>query len=161
MTRITLEVDSTVGSDIARPTLADVANGFKHGFPVGHAVLWDMLGDDGRQMQALVLMAEPALPGAKVAARPVALLHIVHIDQCVDELLCVSDGPPFSGVVDLDDFVQWHADPVAWTALVQRLQPGPQPDLVGCEPRGIAELTLADAKHNFLGASGRIDWLED
>ena len=35
MTRIILAVDSTVGSDIARPASAGVANGFKHSVPVG------------------------------------------------------------------------------------------------------------------------------
>jgi inorganic pyrophosphatase len=154
MTRIILAVDSTVGSDIARRAPADVANGFKHGFPVGHAVLWDTLGDDGSQMHALVLMTEPALPGATVAARPVALLHIVRRDQCVDELLCVSEDPHFSGVVDLDDLLQWDAGPAAWAGVAQHLQPGRQPDLVGCEPRRAAEQTLADARNNFLHATG-------
>jgi inorganic pyrophosphatase len=157
MTRITLEVDSTVGSDIARPTLADVANGFKHSFPVGHAVLWDTLDDDGRQLHALVLMTEPALPGARVAARPVAVLHIAHRDQCVDELLCVSEDPHFSRVVDLDDLLRWRADPAAWAAIAQHLQPGLQADLVGCEPRGTAEQALADARHNFDEATGCLD----
>jgi inorganic pyrophosphatase len=157
MTRVTLEVDCTIGSHIAHPVAAG-SGPVEHGWPVGHAVLWDTLGEDGRQVHALVLMTEPALPGATVVARPVALMHVVRRDQCIDELLCVSEDPHFSDVVDLDDLLQWRAGPAAWAALAQRLQPGgAEPDLVGCEPCRNAEQLLTDAKHTFLEATGCLD----
>jgi hypothetical protein len=49
------------------------------GYALGSGTITDTLGPDGRQVEALVLLREPALPGIEVTACPVKLLHL-HLD---------------------------------------------------------------------------------
>ena len=49
------------------------------GYALGSGTVAETLGPDGRPVQALVLMREPALPTREFAADPVGLLHL-HLD---------------------------------------------------------------------------------
>ena len=46
------------------------------GYALGSGTIDDTLGPDGRQVEALVLMREPALPAVMVTACPIGLLHL-------------------------------------------------------------------------------------
>lgn len=46
------------------------------GYALGSGTIDDALGPDGRQIEALVLMREPALPAVVVTAYPIGLLHL-------------------------------------------------------------------------------------
>jgi hypothetical protein len=55
------------------------------GYALGSGTIEDTLGPDGHQIEALVLMREPALPAVEVTAVPIGLLHLLldHADHPV------------------------------------------------------------------------------
>jgi len=62
------------------------------GYALGSGTITDTLGPDGKQVEALVLMREPALPGIEVTACPIQLLHL-HLDGAAHPVvLCARAG---------------------------------------------------------------------
>lgn len=164
MPRIAIEVDATVGTTIKRddqPTeLTDVqieAHG-DVGWPVGHGYVTDTLADDGRPLEALVLMGEPARPGDDVAAWPVAVLHLAtKKGQPVEEVLCVAEAACFTDLVDLSDLPRWHAEPDVWAEALSRLAPGTEYRVAGYGPVREADSLLSSAHHAYLRMTGCMD----
>ncbi|MET7774997.1 inorganic diphosphatase [Streptomyces mirabilis] len=151
MPRITVTVRSTVGSTMGRQDDAAHAEpeppGHLGGWPVGQGSVPDTLGEDGRPVEALVLMQEPALPGDDVAAWPVAVLHVVDGDRRTDELLCIAETECFVDLVDVADLGRWHAEPTAWATALARLSPGSTPHVTDCGSRAEAEHLVEQTRH--------------
>ncbi|MER7967517.1 inorganic diphosphatase [Streptomyces sp. NPDC096080] len=160
MSRIAVAVDATVASTIKRDdetpeplTNTPPAHGTE-GWPVGRGLVANTLGDDGRPLQALVLMCEPAIPQDEIAAWPVAVLHLADRGRTFDEVLCVAEAAPFTDLVDLADLPRWHARPEAWTAALVHLTPGSAYRIAGLGPAREANELLDIARHAYLQLTG-------
>ncbi|GGJ41507.1 inorganic diphosphatase [Streptomyces brasiliensis] len=161
MHKIAVAVDATVASTIGRdddaaPVDAPPAHG-ESGWPVGHGRVVDTLGDDGRPLEALVLMCEPAVPRDGVPAWPVAVLHLAAQGRAVDELLCVAEAAPFTDLVDMADLPRWHAEPEVWAKALTRLTPGSSYEIAGLGPAGEADALLDTAWHAYLQLTGCLE----
>jgi inorganic pyrophosphatase len=155
MSRIVISVHSTVGSHIGRPD--GDGSAVSDNWPIGHGCVRDTLGEDGRPVEALVLMEEPALPGVEVPARPIAVLHLTDAAHTVNEMFCVSDSPRFIDLTDVSDMTRWRAEPDAWVSALARLVPGMMPQVTICEARTAADRLLEEARHDFLAAGGCLE----
>lgn len=160
MPGITIAVEATVGTRIRRDdeSLETEQTGLQeagaHGWPVGRGKVADTLSTDGRPLEALVLMPEPAVQGTDVRAWPVGVLHLKARDRAVEEVLCVAEAPCFAGLVDLPDLSRWHAEPEAWAAALARLSPEPAYQVEGLGPVREAADLLTDAHHSYLRFTG-------
>jgi inorganic pyrophosphatase len=166
MSRIAIAVEATVGSTIRRD---DESAEFSRdadvepephgdsGWPVGRGLVLDTLGDDGRPVEALVLMCEPAVSAGDVPAWPVAVLHLSAEDRPVEEVLCVAEAPCFVDLVDLDDLPRWHAEPGVWASVLARLSPGGTYRVTGCGPVREADELLSAAHHAYLKLTGCLE----
>lgn len=117
----------------------------------------DTLGEGARPVEALVLMRDPAVPGAAVPARPVAVLHLAAQGNPEDEVLCVAGDPCFADLADTRDLPRWHAGPDAWAAVLARLSPQPAYEVTGCGSREEAEQLVADARHTYERLTGSLE----
>ncbi|GAA3895812.1 inorganic diphosphatase [Streptomyces sp. NPDC003328] len=164
MPKIAITVDATVASsircdeEIAGPSayLEPEAHGTA-GWPVGHGSVVNTLGDDGRPLEALVLMCEPALPGDALQARPVATLHLSTPGRAVNEVLCVAEAPCFGDLADSRDLPRWHAEPGAWAEALARLTPGRTYRVAGCGPARETEELLSAARQCYLRLTGCLE----
>ncbi|MEU9244475.1 inorganic diphosphatase [Streptomyces sp. NPDC048385] len=161
MSRIAIAVDATVGSTIRRgdetAELSRDTSSEAHGaggWPVGHGHVIDTLGADGRPLEALVLMREPAVPGNDIPAWPVAVLHLAAREQPVEEVLCVAEEPCFADLVDVADLPRWHAQPEAWAHVLSRCAPDRAYRVSGCGPVRETDALLAEARHAYLRFTG-------
>ncbi|MEU6497100.1 inorganic diphosphatase [Streptomyces sp. NPDC046984] len=164
MPKIAITVDATVASTIRRddepPALSLGVQPEAHGargWPVGLGHVVDTLGDDGRPLEALVLMCEPALPVDDLPAWPVGVLHFSTQGRNVDEVLCVSENPCFVGLVDVCDLPHWHAEPDVWAAVLARLTPGSAYRVAGLGPVREANERLSAAHHCYLQLTGCLE----
>jgi inorganic pyrophosphatase len=163
MTRIVIALDATVGSTIRRDEepvefsqeaeASSQAHGAS-GWPVGRGHVVDTLGEDGRSLEALVLMPEPAVPGKDIPAWPVAVLHLAAGDLPVEEVLCVAEAPCFTDLVDMNDLARWHAWPDVWASALARLCPGSAYRVTGCGPAREADELLSSAHQAYLQLTG-------
>ncbi|MFE0546038.1 inorganic diphosphatase [Streptomyces sp. NPDC058891] len=164
MPKIAITVDATVASsircdeEIAGPSayLEPEAHGTA-GWPVGHGSVVNTLGDDGRPLEALVLMCEPALPGDALQAWPVATLHLSTPGRAVNEVLCVAEAPCFGDLADSRDLPRWHAEPSAWAEALARLTPGRTYRVAGCGPARETEELLSAARQCYLRLTGCLE----
>lgn len=161
MPRITVAVESTIGSSIGKhdgpaPDASDVP-GRLGGWPVGTGCVQDTLDRDGRPIRAMVLMPEPALPGDAVTAWPVAVLHLSDGHRDLDEVVCVAEAECFVDLVDVADLGRWHAEPAAWAAALGRLSPGSVYEVTGCGKRVEADHVVAEAQHAYLQLTGCLE----
>jgi inorganic pyrophosphatase len=163
MSRITIAVDSTIGSGIGMPGEATEPTPQRpcppgaSGWPVGRGRVPDTLDEDGQVVEALVLMGEPALPGVEVRARPVAMLHLAGQDHPVEEVVCVAEAPYFADLADVPDLARWNAEPEAWVAALDHLSPGADHTVTGWGRREEAECCLAETQHLFLQLTGCLE----
>ncbi|MEL5956454.1 inorganic diphosphatase [Streptomyces sp. CLV115] len=160
MPHITVAVESTVGSSIGRndgpvPDESDATG--RGGWPVGKGCVEDTLGTDGRPIQTMVLLQEPALPGDEVAAWPVAVLHLNDGRHDLDEVVCVAEVESFVDLVDTTDLSRWHAEPAAWASALGRLTPESAYQVTGCGSRKEADRLVATARHSFLQLTGCLE----
>lgn len=165
MPGITIAVEATIGSTIRRdevldepvPDEQDGQGRGTGGWPVGKGEVADTLGDDGRPVEALVLMREPAVPGMDVRAWPVGVLHLTARGRVVDEVLCVAEAPCFAGLVDVGDLPRWHAEPEVWAVAFSRLSPGNTYQVAGYGPVREADELLSTAWHAYLQLTGCLE----
>ncbi|MEV5986734.1 inorganic diphosphatase [Streptomyces sp. NPDC052051] len=158
MLRITVDIDATASS--ALRTVDDVVSGrlTSGGWPVGHGHIPDTL-DEGQPLDALVLMPEPALPGAAVPALPLAVLHLAAPRPLpvAPVVLCVAEDPRVGGSADTDDPAHRPAALDAWAAVLTRLRPRTPCEVTDCGTRSEAEHLLADAHHAYERLTGCLD----
>jgi inorganic pyrophosphatase len=164
MSAITVTVEATIGSTIRRDGVPDALSDAEQddargaaGWPVGKGRVADTLGDDGRPVEALVLMREPAVAGADVRAWPVGVLHLAGPQRAVDEVLCVAEAPCFADLVDVSDLPRWHAEPEVWAVALSRLSRGPAYRVAACGPVREADALLSTAHHTYLQLTGCLE----
>ncbi|MQY33999.1 Inorganic pyrophosphatase [Streptomyces sp. RB17] len=159
MPRITVDIDATASSTIR--TSDDGASGrlTSTGWPVGHGRIPDTLDDAGLPLDALVLMAEPALAGTTVPAWPLGVLHRIGAQAVpvAPVLLCVAEDPSFIGLVDTDDLPRWHAEGDAWAAVLARLRHQAVDQVTDCGSRAEAEHLISDAHHAYERLTGCLE----
>jgi len=160
MSRITVSVRATVGSDIGsltgEPRRDAYGRGRPEGWPVGRGEVDGTLGGDGLPVDALVLMREPAVPG-EVRAWPVAVLHLDEQGRAGEEVVCVAEDLSFADLADLPDLGRWQTEPEVWVAALHRLRGGTAPRMTGCGPRAEAERELAEAERAFWQLTGCLE----
>ncbi|MEU6754891.1 inorganic diphosphatase [Streptomyces sp. NPDC046685] len=158
MPRITIAVEATVGSSIGRdngPMPAEPDRRGRFGWPVGKGCVLDTLDPEGRPVEAVVLMREPALPGDEVAAWPVAVVHLRDGRRDRDEVVCVAEAAPFVDLIGVGDLSRWYAEPAAWAAALTRLSPGSAYQVTGSGTRDEADELVTQARHAYVRASPR------
>ncbi|ATL88381.1 hypothetical protein DNK48_01885 [Streptomyces malaysiensis subsp. malaysiensis] len=150
MPRIAVAVDATVADTARRDdeTAGPLAD--------AHGRVPDTPGDDGRPLEALVLMREPALPRDETAARPIAVLHVAARDRVAGGVLCVAEAAPYTDLVDLPDLPRRHAWPEAWAEILTRLVPDRHRN-AGLGLAGVADELLNTAWHARLPRTGRLE----
>ncbi|TFV29702.1 hypothetical protein E4K10_49390 [Streptomyces sp. T1317-0309] len=163
MPKIAITVDATVASsircdeEIAGLPRTSSRRRTEQRAGLGHGSVVNTLGDDGRPLEALVLMCEPALPGDALQARPVATLHLSTPGRAVNEVLCVAEAPCFGDLADSRDLPRWHAEPGAWAEALARLTPGRTYRVAGCGPARETEELLSAARQCYLRLTGCLE----
>jgi inorganic pyrophosphatase len=164
MSKIRVHISSTVGSPIHEtpgaglPVLRSTperADQGRSGWPVGWGRVDQTLTEDGREIEALVLMSEPALAGMDVDAWPVAVLQLT--DPATDELLCVQEDENFMDLVDEADLPRWNAAPGTWAAALDRMDPNHAHVVAGCRSRAEANHLADEARQSYLRSTGCLD----
>lgn len=73
-------------------------------YPADYGFIPGALGEDGDELDALVLLEEPCFPGCLVSARPVGLVHMDDEKGRDTKIICVLSGDPrWDSIQDLDD----------------------------------------------------------
>ncbi len=63
-------------------------------YPADYGFIPGALGEDGDELDALVLLEEPCFPGCLVSARPVGLVHMDDEKGRDTKIICVLSGDP-------------------------------------------------------------------
>lgn len=163
MPRIAVAVDATVADTARRDDetagppvdVSPSAHG-KACRAVSHGCVPDTPGDDGRPLEALVLMREPAIPRDETAARLIAVLHVAARDRVAGGVPCVAEAAPYTDLVDLPDMPRRHARPEAWAEILTRLVPNRHRN-AGLGPAGVADELLNTAWHARLRRTGSLE----
>jgi len=147
---VTLTVGSQIGRSLATGHAAEAHDHHTDGWPLGWGSAPGTAGPDGREIEAVVLMAEPALPGP-VAAWPIGVLRL---DESPPRsvLVCVAEEEPFMGFTDLLDHTDWNAAPEEWLHGFRRVHPDSACHVAGYGGRAEAVALVADAerRHDVL-----------
>ncbi|MEU0922735.1 inorganic diphosphatase [Streptomyces malaysiensis] len=161
--RIAVAVDAALADTARRddgtagpPADASPSGPGKTGRAVSHGRVPDTPGDDGRPLEALALMREPAIPRDEAAARSIAVLHVAARDRVAGGVLCVAEAAPCTDLVDLPDLPRRHARPEAWAEILTRLVPDRHRN-AGLGPAGAADELLNTAWHARLPRTGRLE----
>jgi len=73
-------------------------------YPADYGFIPGTLGEDGDELDALVLMEDPTFPGCLVRSRPVGLVHMSDEKGRDTKILCVlANDPRWEAIQDLDD----------------------------------------------------------
>ena len=73
-------------------------------YPADYGFIPGALGEDGDELDALVLLEEPSFPGCLVRSRPVGLVHMADEKGRDTKILCVlADDPRWTQIQDLGD----------------------------------------------------------
>jgi hypothetical protein len=155
MSHVTVRISSTIGSATTARDCAWIRGaGAETAIGWGHVV--GTLCPDGDEAEALVVMREPALPGADVAAEPVALLHVTgSADR--EEILCVADDPTLSDLVHGQGVLPSDGPMRAWAGALARLTAEPVDVYDECGSRADAENALAHDRLAYLRSTGYLD----
>lgn len=154
MARIEVAIEATAGSSIGRLQAPghSVAARLHHadGFPVGWGRIRGTSGITGEALPALVLMAEPALPGVDVHAWVIGALLLGDADSTELVMLCVAEQEEFTGLVDVADADGWHAGAAQWCNALDRLRRSSTVQGVSrCRRRIDAEQLLDAARREY------------
>lgn len=73
-------------------------------YPADYGFIPGTLGEDGDELDALVLMEDPTFPGCLVRSRPVGLVHMSDEKGRDTKILCVlADDPRWEPIQDITD----------------------------------------------------------
>jgi inorganic pyrophosphatase len=152
MSRLTVTVSRTAGAGPGTGH-GDQA-GRMSGWALGRGVLADALDQDYAQLGALVLMPEPALPGANVSARPIGVLHLAIDGVEHDEVVCARPGDPADRI--LGDLSTPRTNEPLCEA-VRRLHPGQACTILAGGRADDAESIVEQAFQEYCRTSGSLD----
>lgn len=152
MSQLTIAISRTAGAGPGTGH-GDQA-GRMSGWALGRGVLSDALDQSDCQLGALVLMAEPALSGVSVCARPIGVLHLAIDGVEHDEVVCACPGDPADRIVG-DLSMAWVNEPLC--EAVRRLHPGHVCTVLGGGDADEAEALMERAFREFCRASGSLE----
>jgi inorganic pyrophosphatase len=125
-------------------------------FPADYGFLEETAGENGRHLDALVLVNEPTFPGCRIDVRPVGLFRMRDEAGVDDKALCVPVGDPeWRDTHELEDVSQRLRDEIAhFFAVYNDLEPGRVVAIEGWAGRVEAEREIADARARFRALHG-------
>jgi inorganic pyrophosphatase len=120
-------------------------------YPADYGFLEETAGENGRHLDALVLVNEPTFPGCRVDVRPVGLFRMRDEAGIDDKVLCVPVGDPeWRDVHELEDVSQRLRDEIGhFFAVYTELEPDRVVAIEGWAQRVEAEREIAAALERF------------
>ena len=122
-------------------------------YPADYGFLEETLIDNGRHLDALVLVNEPTFPGCRIDVRPVGLFQMRDESGVDDKVLCVPVGDPeWRDVHELEDISQRLREEIAhFFAVYTELEPDRVTAVEGWAGRAEAEREIESALARFAG----------
>jgi inorganic pyrophosphatase len=120
-------------------------------YPTDYGFLEETAGENGRHLDALVLVNEPTFPGCRIDVRPVGLFRMRDQAGVDDKVLCVPVGDPeWRDVHELEDVSQRLRDEIGhFFAVYTDLEPDRVVAIEGWTDRAEAEREIAEALDRF------------
>jgi inorganic pyrophosphatase len=120
-------------------------------YPADYGFLEETAGENGRHLDALVLVNEPTFPGCRIDVRPLALFRMRDQAGVDDKVLCVPVGDPeWRDVHELEDVSQRLRDEIGhFFAVYTDLEPDRVVAIEGWAGRVDAEQEIATAQERF------------
>jgi inorganic pyrophosphatase len=127
-------------------------------YPADYGFLEQTLTENGRHLDALVLVNEPTFPGCRIDVRPVGLFQMRDESGVDDKVLCVPVGEPEWGDVhELEDISQRLREEIAhFFAVYTELEPDRVTAVEGWAGRAEAEREIETALARFAARSDGI-----
>lgn len=120
-------------------------------YPADYGFIPETLGEDGDELDALVLMEEPTFPGCLVRSRPVGLVHMSDEKGRDTKIICVpADDPRWEAIQDLGDVpAHLRREIQHFFAIYKDLEPGKDSEVGpwGDRLEALTEITAAFARH--------------
>jgi inorganic pyrophosphatase len=125
-------------------------------YPTDYGFLEGTAGENGRHLDALVLVNEPTFPGCRIDVRPVGLFQMRDQAGVDDKVLCVPVGDPeWRDVHELEDISQRLRDEIAhFFAVYTELEPDRIVAIEGWAGRERAEREVAEGLERFRTLAG-------
>jgi inorganic pyrophosphatase len=116
-------------------------------FPTGYGFLEGTLTEDGRHLDALVLVSEPTFPGCRIEVRPI-IFQMRDQAGIDDKVLCVPlHDPEWRDVHELEDISTQLRDEIAhFFAIYTELEPGRTTAIEGWAGRADAQREIDEAQ---------------
>lgn len=120
-------------------------------YPADYGFLEGTLTDEGRHLDALVLVNEATFPGCLVDVRPIGLFRMRDETGVDDKVLCVPvKDPDWAEVTELDGVSTLLREEVAhFFSIYKDLEPDRVTAIEGWADREAAEREIADARRRF------------
>jgi inorganic pyrophosphatase len=124
-------------------------------YPADYGFLEQTLTENGRHLDALVLVNEPTFPGCRIDVRPVGLFQMRDESGVDDKILCVPIGDPeWLDVHELEDISQRLREEIAhFFAVYTELEPDRVTAVEGWDERAAAEREIEAALARFRASS--------
>ena len=116
-------------------------------FPADYGFLEGTLTDEGRHLDALMLVNEPTFPGCHVRVRPVGLFRMRDEAGIDDKVLCVPcHDPDWAQTIELDDVSPLLREEIAhFFSVYKDLEPDRVTAIEGWADRAAAEAEIEQA----------------
>ena len=120
-------------------------------FPADYGYVPDTAGNDGEELDALVLADEPTAPNTLVNARPVGVFWLETDGGPEAKIIAVPDGDPVWAEVSDIDHVPSHlkAEIENFFEIYKLLEPASHPSSGGFEGREAAEKAMEEAQSRY------------
>ena len=117
-------------------------------FPADYGFLPGTEGNDGEELDALVLADDPTAPGTLVSTRPVGVFWIKTESGPEAKIIAVPHGDPvWEEIEDIDDVPSYlRAEIENFFEVYKLLEPSHNPTSGGFEGKNVAEQAIQDAK---------------
>jgi inorganic pyrophosphatase len=121
-------------------------------FPTDYGFLEETLTDDGRHLDALVLVSEPTFPGCRIDVRPIGIFQMRDEAGIDDKVLCVPvHDPEWTEVTDIEELSERTREEIAhFFGVYKELEPDRITAIEGWAGRAKAEEEIEEARTRFL-----------
>lgn len=121
-------------------------------YPADYGFVPETLGEDGDELDALVILDEPTFPGCVVRARVVGVFHMTDDKGPDAKLLCVlADDSRNGHIADLEDIPEHLRQEVShFFDVYKDLEPGKSSDVRGFGDRADALAELEAARKRYV-----------
>jgi len=117
-------------------------------FPADYGFIEGAFTEDGRPIDALVLVTEPTFPGCRIDARPIGIFQMHSEEGIDDKVVCVPlHDPDWEKVHDLGDVPERQLDEVAhFFSIYKEFVPHGVTAIEGWAGREVAVRVIEDAQ---------------